>query len=115
MAGLSILKQTYDLSDEQVCERSWRSRISNIFVARSSSVTILLLDRSSLTRSRQRIPAPSPDAIAAAIDAVYLGLPGGGCGDTGVFTVSCGIAGRVLVLTSGGELLGVGTGSLGGP
>ena len=37
MAGLSILKHTYDLSDEVLCERWLRTPITNSSAARSSS------------------------------------------------------------------------------
>jgi len=40
MAGLAILKHTYDLSDEQLCDRWWRTRISNISAAKSFSSTL---------------------------------------------------------------------------
>src|SRR6266568_1934730 len=37
MAGLAILKHTYDLSDEALCDRGWRTRTSSTSAARSFS------------------------------------------------------------------------------
>lgn len=39
MAGLAILKHTYDLSDEVLCERWVENPYTNAFAARSSSST----------------------------------------------------------------------------
>jgi len=48
MTGLAILKHTYDLSDEVLCER-WRTPITSSSAARSSSSTAWC-SMSSLTR-----------------------------------------------------------------
>jgi hypothetical protein len=39
MAGLAILKQTYDLSDKELCERWVENPITNASAARNSSST----------------------------------------------------------------------------
>jgi IS5 family transposase len=52
VAGLFILKHMHNLSDEALCERWWRTRISNGEVVFRHE---LPFDRSSLTRWRQRL------------------------------------------------------------
>ena len=55
MAGLAILKHTYDLSDEALCERWVENPITDTSAARSSSAPAGVFDRSSLTRWRNRM------------------------------------------------------------
>src|ERR687888_153288 len=51
MAGLAILKHTYDLSDEALCDR-W---VENPYFQYGFFQHALVFDRSSLTRWRQRM------------------------------------------------------------
>ncbi len=55
MAGLAILKHTYDLSDEVLCERWVENPYYQTFAARSFFQHRLVFDRSSLTRWRNRM------------------------------------------------------------
>jgi len=55
MAGLAILKYTFDLSDEAVCERWVESPYFQYFCGEEFFCHELPLDRSSLTRWRQRM------------------------------------------------------------
>jgi IS5 family transposase len=55
MAGLSILKYTYDLSDEVLCERWVENPYYQFFCGEEFFQHELVLDRSSLTRWRQRM------------------------------------------------------------
>jgi IS5 family transposase len=55
MAGLAILKHTYDLSDEVLCERWVENRYYQFFCGEEFFQHRLVLDRSSLTRWRQRM------------------------------------------------------------
>jgi IS5 family transposase len=59
MAGLTILKCTHDLSDEVLCvrwvENPYYQFTSSSAARSSSSTSYLVLDRSSLTRCRQRM------------------------------------------------------------
>src|SRR5262249_24770376 len=55
MAGLSILKHTYDLSDEVLCERWLENPYYQFFCGEEFFQHRLVFDRSSLTRWRQRI------------------------------------------------------------
>ena len=55
MAGLAILKHTYDLSDEVLCERWVENPYNQFFCCREEFFQHrLVFDRSSLTRWRQR-------------------------------------------------------------
>ena len=54
MAGLAILKYTYDLSDEVLCERWVENPYYQFFCGEEFFQHRLVFDRSSLTRWRQR-------------------------------------------------------------
>src|SRR5215813_802319 len=55
MAGLAILKHSYDLSDEVLCERWVENPYYQFFCGEELFQHRLVLDRSSLTRWRQRM------------------------------------------------------------
>src|ERR1041385_4966725 len=55
MAGLAILKHTYDLSDEVLCERWVENPYYQFFCGEEFFQHRLVFDRSSLTRWRQRM------------------------------------------------------------
>ena len=55
MAGIAILKYTYNLSDETVCERWIENPYFQYFCGEEFFQHRLVLDRSSLTRWRQRM------------------------------------------------------------
>jgi len=55
MAGLTILKYTYDLSDEELCARWVENPYYQLFCGEEFFQHELVLDRSSLTRWRQRM------------------------------------------------------------
>src|SRR5215469_302909 len=55
MAGLAILKHTYDLSDEVLCERWVENPYYQFFYGEEFFQHRLVFDRSSLTRWRQRM------------------------------------------------------------
>ncbi len=55
MAGLAILKHTYDLSDEVLCERRIENPYYQFFCGEEFFQHELVFDRSSLTRWRQRM------------------------------------------------------------
>ena len=55
MAGLAILKHTYDLSDEALCERWLENPYYQLFCGEEFFQHRLVFDRSSLTRWRQRM------------------------------------------------------------
>ena len=55
MAGLAILKHTYDLSDEALCERWVENPYFQYFCGEEFFQHALVFDRSSLTRWRQRM------------------------------------------------------------
>jgi transposase, IS5 family len=55
MAGLAILKHTYDLSDEVLCVRWVENPYYQFFCGEEFFQHCLVLDRSSLTRWRQRM------------------------------------------------------------
>jgi IS5 family transposase len=55
MAGLSILKHTYNLSDEVLCERWIENPYYQFFCGEEFFQHALVFDRSSLTRWRQRM------------------------------------------------------------
>ena len=55
MAGLAILKHTYDLSDEVLCERWVENPYYQYFCGEEFFQHRLVFDRSSLTRWRQRM------------------------------------------------------------
>src|SRR5260221_2170479 len=54
MAGLAILKHTYDLSDEALCDRWGENPYFQYFFVEEVFQHALVFDRSSLTRWRQR-------------------------------------------------------------
>ena len=55
MAGLAILKHTYDLSDEVLCERWVENPYYQFFCGEEFFQHRLVFDRSSLTRWRKRM------------------------------------------------------------
>ncbi|TAI59538.1 transposase, partial [Bradyrhizobium sp. Leo170] len=55
MAGLAILKHSYDLSDELLCERWVENPYYQFFCGEKFFQHRLVFDRSSLTRWRQRM------------------------------------------------------------
>ena len=55
MAGLAILKHTYDLSDEVLCERWVENPYYQLFCGEEFFQHRLVFDRSSLTRWRNRM------------------------------------------------------------
>src|SRR6516225_9205335 len=55
MAGLAILKHTYDLSDEALCDRWVENPYFQYFCGEEFFQHALVFDRSSLTRWRQRL------------------------------------------------------------
>jgi IS5 family transposase len=55
MAGLAILKHTYDLSDEALCDRWIENPYFQFFCGEEFFQHQLVFDRSSLTRWRQRM------------------------------------------------------------
>src|SRR5207302_796497 len=55
MAGLAILKHTYDLSDEGLCDRWVENPYFQYFCGEEFFQHALVFDRSSLTRWRQRM------------------------------------------------------------
>ena len=55
MAGLAILKHTYDLSDEVLCERWIENPYYQFFCGEEFFQHRLVFDRSSLTRWRKRM------------------------------------------------------------
>jgi transposase, IS5 family len=55
MAGLAILKHTYDLSDEALCDRWVESPYFQYFCGEEFFQHALVFDRSSLTRWRPRM------------------------------------------------------------
>src|ERR1700719_898371 len=55
MAGMAILKHTYDLSDEVLCERWLENPYYQLFCGEEFFRHTLPFDRSSLTRWRQRM------------------------------------------------------------
>jgi transposase, IS5 family len=70
MVGLTYLKHTYNLSDEQVCERWVENPYWQFFCGFDYLQHQLPIDPSSLTRWRERIgPAGMEQLLAATIDA----------------------------------------------
>jgi len=55
MAGLAILKHSYDLSDEALCDRWVENPYFQYFLRRGIFPACVGFDRSSLTRWRQRM------------------------------------------------------------
>src|SRR5262249_57430235 len=55
MAGLAILKHSYDLSDEALCDRWVENPYFQYFCGEEFFQHALVFDRSSLTRWRQRM------------------------------------------------------------
>src|SRR6516225_8800067 len=71
MAGLAILKHTYDLSDEALCDRWVENPYFQYFCGEEFFQHALVFDRSSLTRWRQRmgeekLPALLQESLAVA-------------------------------------------------
>jgi IS5 family transposase len=60
MAGLAILKHTYDLSDEALCDRWVENPYFQYFCGEEFFQHALVFDRSSLTRWRHRTPCRLP-------------------------------------------------------
>ena len=70
MVGLSYLKHTYNLSDEQVCERWVENPYWQFFCGFDYLQHHLPIDPSSLSRWRERIGAPGMELLlAATVDA----------------------------------------------
>ena len=63
MAGLAILKHTYDLSDEVLCERWVENPYYQFFCGEEFFQHRLVFDRSSLTRWRQRMGEERLEAL----------------------------------------------------
>ena len=63
MAGLSILKYTFDLSDEELCDRWVENPYFQYFCGEEFFLHELPFDRSSLTRWRQRMGAERVAAL----------------------------------------------------
>src|SRR5262249_28605557 len=63
MAGLAILKHTYDLSDEALCDRWVENPYFQYFCGEEFFQHALVFDRSSLTRWRQRMGADKLKAL----------------------------------------------------
>src|SRR5258705_9220606 len=63
MAGLAILKHTYDLSDEALCERWIENPYYQFFCGEEFFPHALVFDRSSLTRLRQRMGGEKLHAV----------------------------------------------------
>src|SRR5581483_3223886 len=63
MAGLAILKHTYDLSDEVLCERWVENPYYQYFCGEEFFQHRLAFDRSSLTRWRQRMGEEKAQAL----------------------------------------------------
>ena len=63
MAGLAILKHSYDLSDEGLCERWLENPYFQYFCGEEFFQHRLVFDRSSLTRWRQRMGAERLQAL----------------------------------------------------
>jgi IS5 family transposase len=71
MAGLAILKHTYDLSDEVLCERWVENPYYQYFYGKEFFQHRLVFDRSSLTRWRtrmgeERLQAPLQESLSIA-------------------------------------------------
>ena len=71
MAGLAILKHTYDLSDEDLCDRWVENPYFQYFCGEEFFQHALAFDRSSLTRWRQRMGEEKLPGASS-------GEPGGG-------------------------------------
>src|SRR5260221_1753116 len=63
MAGLAILKHTYDLSDEALCDRWVENPYFQYFCGEEFFQHALVFDRSSLTRWRQRMGEEKRQAL----------------------------------------------------
>ena len=63
MAGLAILKHSYDLSDEALCDRWVENPYFQYFCGEEFFQHALVFDRSSLTRWRQRMGADKLKAL----------------------------------------------------
>jgi IS5 family transposase len=74
MAGLAILKHSYDLSDEALCDRWVENPYFQYFCGEEFLQHMLVFDRSSLTRWRQRMGGREASGAAA-------GEPGGSDAD----------------------------------
>jgi transposase, IS5 family len=66
MAGLAILKHTYDLPDEALCDRWVENPYFQYFCGEAFFQHALVFDRSSLTRWRQRMGEIANNAARAA-------------------------------------------------
>ena len=72
MAGLAILKFTFDLSDNACCERWVESPYFQYFCGETFFQHTLPFDRSSMTRWRQRMGEGGGTAIACTISLVAV-------------------------------------------
>jgi IS5 family transposase len=63
MAGLAILKQMHDLSDEDLCERWIENPYYQLSCGEEFFQHVLVFDRSSMTRRRQRMGEKKPVAL----------------------------------------------------
>src|SRR4030095_6857446 len=77
MAGLAILKHTYDLSDEVLCERWVENPYYQFFCGEEFFQHRLVFDRSSLTRWRnrmgeERLPAPLQESLSGGVETQAL-------------------------------------------
>src|SRR6516165_8983104 len=72
MAGLAILKHTYDLSDEALCDRWVENPYFQYLCGEAFFQHALVFDRSSLTRWRQRMGADKLKAVMFPTDAKLL-------------------------------------------
>lgn len=63
MAGLEILKYTYNLSDDRVCEQWLENPYFQYFCGEEFFQRALPFDRSSMTRWRQRMGEERPKAL----------------------------------------------------
>jgi hypothetical protein len=86
MAGLAILKHTYDLSDEALCDRWVESPYFQYFCGEEFFQHALVFDRSSLTRWRQRMGEEKLQAllqeslaVATRTEAMKPSAPRPGC------------------------------------
>jgi hypothetical protein len=77
MAGLAILKHTYDLSDEALCDRWVENPYFQYFCGEEFFQHALVFDRSSLTRWRQRMGEERLQALLQESLAVATRTPAG--------------------------------------
>jgi hypothetical protein len=85
VAGLLILKHMHNLSDEALCDRwveNWRTRIFSISAGKWCS-HVAPLDRSSLTRWRQRLgKQPIAALLQESLSVAHRASRGGDCAPT---------------------------------